>query len=222
MKRRGLGFIVGFLFCLPGCFAHLGGLVGKKDMAKVDVEGLSKRSFYVMTLMQEASISYSDAIISIEEANGKKEEAEKLKQLVAKLKAKPSKEDNKVLIQEENKAVADIEKNNDIGKINAAEGKKFMGEAIVSVGIGILLDGTAATEGAVLLKEGKSALTRVPSTTVSRVKDAFDVATLATEEIPRQAKNMKSFSGKLVDRFNEIPFLSAAEIAKKAKEVEKE
>ena len=220
MKRWALGFIVFFLFCMTGCL--LGGLVGKKDAAKVDVDELSKRSFYIMTLIREASISYSGAIISIEEANGKKEETEKLKQLVANLKANPNKENNKVLIQEENKVVADIEKNNDLGKINAAEGKKFIGEAILSFSIGILLDGTAETEGAALLNDGKFALTQSSPTTVVKVKDIVDVGTFMTEEIPRQEKNMKPFSEKLVDYFNGIPYLSAAEIAKKAKEVEKE
>lgn len=40
MKRWALGFIVFFLFCMTGCL--LGGLVGKKDAAKVDVDELSK------------------------------------------------------------------------------------------------------------------------------------------------------------------------------------
>jgi hypothetical protein len=223
--KRVLMLAVVIVFCLPGlCLAQLGGLLGKKGNPQVDVEGLSARSAVVMGLVQKANISFAEAVVAVQEAAGKKEAAEKLKQNIANLKSKPDSHNTKVLVSEVNNATADIDKNNVIAQIKADEAQKFMGNSILSVGTGILLDGVAAKNASVLLNDSQAALKQAPFTSAGKIKDVVNVAQFTTQEVPPQATSMKTFSEKLIDysKSHGIPYPSAEEIAEKAKNVEKE
>jgi len=229
MKKRVLVLAVVIIFCLPGlCLAQLGGLLGKpgkKESTKVDVDGLSARSTDVMRLVRKATISFAEAVVAVQEAAGKKESAEKLKQNIANVKkSKPDIDNMKVLGGEVNNATADLDKNKDIEKIEAGEARKFLGNSILNVGVGILLDGIASENASVLLNDSQAALKQAPLASTGKIEDVVSVAQFATREVPRQVTSMKTFSENLVKyaKSHGIPCPSAEDAAQKAKNVMKE
>ena len=228
MKKRVLVLAVIIIFCLPGlCLAQLGGLLGKpgkKESTKVNVDGLSASSAAVMALVRKANISFAEAVVAVQEAAGKKEGAEKLKQNIANVKSKPDNDNTKLLISEVNNAQADIDKNNVIAQIKADDAQKFMGNSILNVGTGILLDGIASKNASVLLNDSQAALKQAPLASTDKIKDVVSVAQFVTQEVPPQATSMKTFSEKLVDyaKSHGIPIPSTEDIAQKAKTMEKE
>ena len=225
MKKKILVLVVVVCLCLPALvWAQLGGLLGKKPEPKVDVDGLSARSVAIMGLVQKATISFAEGVVAIQEACGKKEEAEKLKQNIANLKSNPNKNTTGVLISSANEATANIEKDNSIAQINAEEARKFMALSILNVGVAVYLDGIAAKDGAVLLKDAQGAMKQVSPTLLPKVKDVVDVGQFVGQEVPPQAASMKTFSGKLIEyaKTKGIPIPSPEDIEKKAKEVGRE
>lgn len=219
--KKGLVLVLNvvILFGISGfCLAQLP--FGKKEGAKVDVEGLSARSIAVMTLVRKANISFAEGVIAIQEASGRKEQAEKLKQIIANVKSKPDQANTKVLISENNTAAKEIEENNVIAQIKGEEAQKLMGKSCLNVGVGVLLDGIAADNGAVLLNDAQAALKQVSFMSAGKVKDVVAVGQFVSQEVPPQVRSMKTFSEKLFEyaKTNGIPVPAADDLEKISKE----
>ncbi|MCX8110792.1 MAG: hypothetical protein N3D15_06045, partial [Syntrophorhabdaceae bacterium] len=77
MKKVFSLVLIGLFLILP-LIAHAQiGFGGKKDEgAKVDVEGLTKRSAKLLDNVRSATIAFAEALVPIQEAVGKKEDAE--------------------------------------------------------------------------------------------------------------------------------------------------
>jgi hypothetical protein len=217
----GLFFVLGFLWPQIG-FAQLGDFLKKKGAPKVDVDGLSSRAEAVKNLVQKATISFAEAVVDIQEASGKKEQAEKMKQNIANAKSKPGQENLKVLMRGVNEGVADIEKSNSLAQVSDADAKKVMGTSILKVGVGVVLDGTATKNASVLVKDAQEALKQAPVTSVGKIKDVIDVGQFVMQEVPPQVTSMDAFSATLIAyaKTKGAPYPSPEEIAQKAKEKE--
>ncbi len=219
----GLFFILGFICPQPG-LAQLGDFLKKRGAPKVDVEGLSSRAEAVKSLVSKATISYAEAVVDVQEASGKKEQAEKMKQNIANVKSKCTEENMKVLMTDVNNGAAEIKKTNSLAQINEAEAKKFMGSAILKVGVGGILDGIAAKNAGVLVKDAQAALKQTSITSAGKVKDVIDCGQFVMQEVPPQVTSMDAFGGELIAyaKAKGIPYPSPEEIAQKAKMLEKQ
>ena len=230
MTRGARVVTVAVLFCFLGFlwpqigFSQFRDLLKKKEAPKVDLDGLSSRAEVVKSLVQKATVSFAEAVVDIQEASGKKEQAEKMKQNIANVKSKPGQENLKVLMRSVNEGVADIEKTNSLAQINDAEAKKFMGSSILKVGVGVILDGTATKNAGVMVKDAQAALKQAPITSAGKIKDVIDVGQFVTQEVPPQVTSMDAFAGQLIvyAKAKGIPYPSPEEIAQRAKMVEKE
>jgi len=219
----GLFCLMGFLWPQIG-LAQLWDFLKKKGAPKVDVDGLSSRAEAVKTLVSKATISFAEAVVDVQEASGKKEQAEKMKQNIASVKSKPGQESLKVLMRSVNEGVADIEKTNSLAQISEADAKKFMGASILKVGVGVILDGTAAKNAGVLVKDAQEGLKQTSITSAGKIKDVIEVGQFATQEVPPQVTSMDAFGARLIDyaKAKGIPYPSPEEVSQKAKALEKE
>jgi hypothetical protein len=95
--------------------------------------------------------------------------------------------------------LSEIEKNETIAQINAEEAQKFMGQAVLGVGVGILLDGLAVQNAGPLLNEAQGALKQAPITSAGKINEVIDVGQFVTQEVPPQISTVKTFSGRLID-----------------------
>ena len=201
MKKIVVGITMVTLFCLPSMLlaAGIGGLFGKKEAPKVNVDGLTSRSTAVMSLVQKASVYFAESVVAIHEAVGNKEKAERLKQNMADFKSKPGQQTQKTLMTNVGTDLSEIEKNETIAQINAEEAQKFMGQAVLGVGVGILLDGLAVQNAGPLLNEAQGALKQAPITSAGKINEVIDVGQFVTQEVPPQISTVKTFSGRLID-----------------------
>jgi len=230
MTRGMRAVTVAVLFCFLGFlwpqigFSQFRDLLKKKEGPKVDLEGLSSRAEAVKSLVSKATISYAEAVVDIQEASGKKEQAEKIKQNIANVKSKYTDENMRVLMKDVNNGAAEIKKTNSLAQINEAEAKKFMGSAILKVGVGSILDGMATKNASVLVKDAQAALKQTSISSAGKVKDVIDCGQFVMQEVPPQVTSMDAFGGELIDysKAKGIPYPSPEEIAQKAKMVEKE
>ena len=219
----GLFFVLGFFWPQVGS-AQFRDFLKKKEGPKVDVDGLSSRAEAVKKQVEKASISFAEAVMNIQEASGKKEQAQKMKQNIANVKAKPGQENLKVLMRSVNEGAADIEKTNSLAQISDADAKKIMGTSILKVGVGGVLDGNAAKMAPPLVKDAQEALKQAPVTSAGKIKDVIDVGQFVSQEVPPQVVSMDAFGATLINyaKTKGIPYPSPEEIAQKAKMVEKE
>ncbi len=219
----GLFFVLGLLWPQVG-FSQFRDFLKKQEGPKVDLDGLSSRAEAVKKLVQKATISYAEAVVDVQEASGKKEQAEKLKRNIANVKAKGTHDNLKVLMTDVNNSAAEIKKTNSLAQINEAEAKKFMGSAVLKVGVGSILDGIAAKNAGVLVKDGQAALKQTSIASAGKLKDVIDVGQFVSEEVPPQVTSMDAFGGELIEyaKAKGIPYPSPEEIAQKAKMLEKE
>ncbi|HOV91160.1 MAG TPA: hypothetical protein PKW07_10690 [Syntrophorhabdaceae bacterium] len=228
MKRIGIISLAMLLVIFVASAAMAQGFgFGKKkeDTAKVDVDGLSKQALSLITKVQLANITFGEGIVSIQEAVGKKEEAERLRQLIANAKEKKGdKNVTKELVAEVNNATASLS-NVELGtQINKEQAQKFLWTSVTNIGIGVILDGLAAKDASDLLKEAQGALKQVSFTSAGKVKDVIDVSQFIVKEIPPQASSLQKYSSKLIDymKTNGIPTPSPESIKKAANEKLKE
>lgn len=227
MKRIGIGSLTILLVIFMVSSAMAFDLPGmKKDnKAKVDVDGLSKRSDSLMNKVRLATISFAEGIVLVQIAVGQKEEAEKLQQAINT--AKEKKEDQnatKALVGEVNNATASLSKINLNSQLSKEKAQESLGTSILKIGIGVIIDGFAVKDASALLQESQAAVKQVSFTAVGKVKDVINVTQFVAQEIPTQASSLQQYSGKLIDyaKANGIPTPSKEDIQKKVTEINPE
>ena len=226
MKKIGLCSLALMLVIFTGSSVMAAGLFGGGGGA--DVDALSRRSASLMRNVNMATISIAEALISVELAAGHKEQAEKLQQA---LKNAQEKKDDpnaiKGLVAANNLAAEDLNKIDLQSSINKEAAKENLGNAVLKIGIGLILDGLAAKDAVSLVNDAKSALATLSPTSfsaVGKVKDIIGVAGFASDVLPGQIDNVGKVSKKLVDyaSANGIPTPSAEDIKAKADSMMKE
>ncbi len=195
----------------------------KSSGVKVDADALSSRSTAVMKNVRIGTIAFAESLVNIEIALGHKEQAEKLQQAINNVNEK--KDDPavmKVLVEENNKAADELAKVDLKSNIDKEKAKSNLATSILKIGVGVIFDGIAVKDAAVLLKDSKDAVKSVSFTAVGKVKDVISTTTFVGTEIPPQISNLQKISGKLIDyaQTNGIPTPSKEDIAKKVKELE--
>ncbi|MDI9571427.1 MAG: hypothetical protein QM278_12070 [Pseudomonadota bacterium] len=199
-KMRVVGFVVLTVFLLAASASAFSPFGAKKDEGKkVDVDGLSKRSVVIINNVQAATISFLEGIVLVQEAVGQETAAEQLKQTIANAKEKKGDQNaTKALVSESNKALASLKDIDLAAKMNKEKAKESLGNSILKVGVGVILDGIAAKNASELLTESQAALKQVSFTSAGKVKDVIGVAKFVAQEIPPQANSMQQFSAKLI------------------------
>jgi hypothetical protein len=221
MRRTGIiGLAILLIIFMVSSASAFGPFGGKKDEGKKpDVDGLSKRSATLLNNVQSATISFAEDLVLVQIAVGQKAEAEKLQQSIANAKEKKGdKNATKALVGEVNNATASLNKVELQSQMSKEKAKDSLGNSILKIGVGVILDGIAAKNAADLLQEAQAALKQVSWSALGKVKDIIDVAQFVTQEIPPQADNLQKYSGKLVDyaATNGIPTPSTESIKKQA------
>lgn len=209
-------------FCLAGMFDVLG---KKDDSGKVDVKALSQRSADVVGKTQKASISFAEAVVNVQYAVGKKEDAEKLKTTIENAKAKKDDPNaTKVLVSEVNNAVTEVNKIDMQAQMDKSKASGFLTDSILNVGAGMLLDTQAADSASTLLKDSQEALKKVSFMAASKVKDIINTSQFIVKEVPPQVSSMQTFSNKLIvyANTNGIPVPTKESMEKKMLAMEKE
>lgn len=217
---RIVGLAILLIIFVVSTVAAQGLFGGKKDdKAKVDVEGLSKRSASLLNNVQSATISFAEGIVLVQIAVGQKAEAEKLQQSIANAKEKKGdKNATKALVGEVNNATASLNKVELASQMSKEKAQESLGSSILKIGIGVILDGFAAKNASDLLQESQAALKQVSWGAAGKVKEVIDVAQFVVQEIPPQANNLQQYSGKLIDygKTNGISMPSQESIKKQA------
>ncbi|MEI7637454.1 MAG: hypothetical protein WCJ37_09125 [Syntrophus sp. (in: bacteria)] len=217
---RIVGLAILLIIFVVSTVAAQGLFGGKKDdKAKVDVDGLSKRSASLLNNVQSATISFAEGIVLVQIAVGQKAEAEKLQQSIANAKAKKGdKNATKALVGEVNNATASLNKVELASQMSKEKAQESLGSSILKIGIGVILDGFAAKNASDLLQESQAALKQVSWGAAGKVKEVIDVAQFVVQEIPPQANNLQQYSGKLIDygKTNGISMPSQESIKKQA------
>jgi len=192
----------------------------KKDEGKkVDVDGLTKRSATLVNNVQTATISFAEGIVLVQEAVGQEAAAEQLKQSIANAKEKKGDQNaTKALVSEVNNASGSLNKINFAAKMNKEKAKESLGNSILKIGVGVILDGIAAKNASDLLNESQAALKQVSFTSAGTVKDVINVSKFIAQEIPPQANSMQKFSANLIEyaKTNGIPTPSNEAVKKEA------
>ncbi len=198
---RIVGLAILLIIFVVSTVAAQGFFGGKKDdKAKVDVDGLSKRSASLLNNVQSATISFAEGIVLVQIAVGQKAEAEKLQQSIVNAKAKKGdKNATKALVGEVNNATASLNKVELASQMSKEKAQESLGSSILKIGIGVILDGFAAKNASDLLQESQAALKQVSWGAAGKVKEVIDVAQFVVQEIPPQANNLQQYSGKLID-----------------------
>lgn len=215
--------LIGFFLILPLVAHAQFGFGGKKDEgAKVDVEGLSIRSAKLLNNVRSATIAFAEALVPIQEAVGKKEDAEKLRQAIKNAKDDKSQDSVKTLVGSTNDATNALNTMDLNSSLNKEKAKEFLTQSILNMGAGIILDGIAAKNASDLLKEAQDALKKASITQAGKVKEVINIAQFVVKEIPPQANSVKTFSDKLIKyaTTNGIPTPSQEDLQKKAKDME--
>ena len=217
---RIVGLAILLIIFVVSTVAAQGLFGGKKDdKAKVDVDGLSKRSASLLNNVQSATISFAEGIVLVQIAVGQKAEAEKLQQSITNAKAKKGdKNATKALVGEVNNATASLNKVELASQMSKEKAQESLGSSILKIGIGVILDGFAAKNASDLLQESQAALKQVSWGAAGKVKEVIDVAQFVVQEIPPQANNLQQYSGKLIDygKTNGISMPSQESIKKQA------
>ncbi len=221
MKRSGIVglavLLVIFMFSSAWAFGPFGGK--KDDGKKPDVDGLSKRSAALLKNVQSATISFAEGLVLVQIAVGQKAEAEKLQQSIRNAKEKKGdKNAIKALVGDVNNATASLNNVDLASQMSKEMVKDTLGNSIMKIGVGVILDGIAAKNATDLLQEAQAALKQVSLGATGTVKEIIDVAQFVAQEIPPQANNLQQYSKKLVDyaTTNGIPTPSAESIKKQA------
>jgi len=192
----------------------------KKDEGKkVDVDGLTKRSATLVNNVQTATISFAEGIVLVQEAVGQEAAAEQLKQSIANAKEKKGDQNaTKALVSEVNNASGSLNKINFAAEMNKEKAKESLGNSILKIGVGVILDGIAAKNASDLLNESQAALKQVSFTSAGTVKDVINVSKFIAQEIPPQANSMQKFSANLIEyaKTNGIPTPSNEAVKKEA------
>ena len=201
MKRIGISsaiLLVIFVVSSAMAFDLLPGK-NKADKANVDVNSLSTRSASLLSRVQAATASFGEGIVLVMQAVGKKEDAEKLQQSINNMKEnKGDINATKDCTGKVNNAVAEMKDIDLASQMNKEQAQAHLGDSILKIGIGGILDGYAVKDASVLLQESQAALKQVSWTTVGKVKSVINVAQFVVQEIPPQANNLNQYSGKLV------------------------
>ncbi|HRT82857.1 MAG TPA: hypothetical protein P5127_06820, partial [Oscillospiraceae bacterium] len=158
-------------------------------------------------------------LVLVQQAVGKKAEAEKLQQSIANAKEKKGdKNAIKALVGEVNNATASLNKVELASQLSKEDAQKYLGNSVLKLGVGVVLDGIAAKNATDLLKDAQAALKQVSWAAAGRVKEVIDVAQFVTQEIPPQANNIQGYMNKLVDyaKTNGIPTPSQESFKKQA------
>jgi len=197
------------------------GLFGgkKDDKAKVDVEGLSKRSASLVVRVQTATASFADGIIIVLKAVGKKEKAEKLQKSLDNMKEKKGDVNaTKACNGDLNNALAEMKDIDLASQMNKEEAQAHLGDSILKIGVGVILDGSAVKDASILLQESQAALKQVSWGAAGKVKEVINVAQFVTQEIPPQANSLQQYSDKLIKyaKTNSITVPSPENIKKTA------
>ncbi|HOT98993.1 MAG TPA: hypothetical protein PKZ83_17870 [bacterium] len=221
MRRTGIvGLAILLIISMISSVSAFGPFGGKNDDGKKpDVDGLTKRSATLLNNVQSATISFAEGIVLVQMACGQKSEAEKLQQSIANAKEKKGdKNATKALVGDVNNAAASLNKVELAAQMNKEKAKDSLGNSILKIGVGVILDGIAAKNATTLLQEAQAALKQVSWGAAGKVKEIIDVAQFVTQEIPPQANNLQQYSGKLVDyaTTNGIPTPSTEAIKKQA------
>lgn len=224
-----------FLFLIPGC-ANLPQLTNQsstgKSNEKVDIDAIILREGKIIILVQRATVHFLKSYSKIYEALGKKEQAEKFMAMANELEASKKdtdkiKEFNGVInnASDELKKI-DLEKN-----LNQELARKYLGESVLNLGVGIFLDGIAVPDAAALLKDAKDAMAKAkanPMTygpgAVTKLGGVITVATFISSDIPTQVNSVSEVSKKLYEyaKLKGIPVPTQEEINKKAQDLQKE
>ncbi|HNZ32525.1 MAG TPA: hypothetical protein PKJ25_10545 [Smithellaceae bacterium] len=215
---RIVGLVVLMVFFMVASALAFNPFGAKKDEGKkVDVDGLSKRSATLVNNVQTATISFAEGIVFVQEAVGQEAAAEQLKQSIANAKEKKGDQNaTKALVSSVNKAAGSLNQIDFAAKMNKEKAKESLGNSILKIGAGVILDGIAAKNASDLLQESQAALKQVSFTSAGKVKDVIDVAKFVAQEIPPQASSMQQFSAKLIEyaKTNGIPTPSPEAIKK--------
>lgn len=222
------------LLFLVGCSSipQLPGAASKSDGGKVDLEVLATREGRIIVAVKLATVSFLESYAHIYEAVGKKEEAEKLSAMAKELKASPNdKEKIKEgvgVVNNANKELKDIDLNK---ALNEELAKKYLGESILNLGAGIVLDGIAVPDAASLLKDAKDAMVKVKASpmtygpgALAKLGDIVAIATFISSDVATQLDSVAGVSKKIYEyaTLKGIPVPTQEEINKKAKALEKE
>ncbi|HOT43133.1 MAG TPA: hypothetical protein PLL96_10350 [Syntrophorhabdaceae bacterium] len=223
MKKVFYLLLIGLFLVLPLIAQAQFGFGGKKggEEAKVDVEGLSKRSAKLLDNVRSATISFAQALVPIAQAVGHKEMAEKLEQSIKNAKDDKSQDSVKNLVGVTNDATNSLNKIDLNSALNKEKAKEFLNESLLHMGAGVIMDGIAAKNASDLLKEAQDALKKASITQAGKVKEVISVSQFVVKEIPPQASSVKNFSDNLIKyaTTNGIPTPSKEDIEKKAKDM---
>lgn len=217
-KMRIVGLVVLMVFLLAASASAFGPFGAKKDEGKkVDVDGLSKRSATLVNNVQTATISFAEGIVFVQEAVGQEAAAEQLKQSIANAKEKKGDQNaTKALVSNVNNASGSLNQIDFASKMNKEKAKESLGNSILKIGAGVILDGIAAKNASDLLQESQAVFKQVSFTSAGTIKDVIDVTKFVAQEIPPQASSMQQFSAKLIEyaKTNGIPTPSPEAIKK--------
>jgi len=222
MRRTGIiGLSILLIVLMVSSASALGPFGGAKkdDDKKPDVDALTKRSATALNNVRAATISFAEGLVLVQQAVGKKAEAEKLQQSIANAKEKKGdKNAIKALVGEVNNATASLNKVELASQLSKEDAQKYLGNSVLKLGVGVVLDGIAAKNATDLLKDAQAALKQVSWAAAGRVKEVIDVAQFVTQEIPPQANNIQGYMNKLVDyaKTNGIPTPSQESFKKQA------
>lgn len=223
MKKVFCLVLIGLFLIFPLVAQAQFGFGGKKDSgAKVDVEGLSKKSAKLLANVRSATIAFAEALVPIQEAVGKKEDAEKLRQAIKNAKDDKTQDSVKTLVGSTNEATNALNTIDLNASLNKEKAKEFLTQSLLSMGSGVILDGIAAKNASDLLNEAQTALKSASFTQAGKVKEVINVSQFVVKEIPPQANNVKTFSDKLIKyaTTNGIPTPTQEDLQKKAKDME--
>jgi len=193
----------------------------KKEAAApaVDLNAMSANGAALIKLLGSATIAFSEAAITMLNAVGNKELAEKLKASLAELKKKPNDQEAiKKFVETDAKKAAE-----ELNKINLASGTKLslatdeLVNAFGKLYAAGLLDVKAIEQAGKLVQEAQNVLGAVQKdpmkygfSAVGTVNSLISSGKFIVDNVPEQGKNIQSFVDRLIKYFqaNKIPMPS--------------
>jgi len=217
-----------------GPFDFINQLQKKEEtsLPAVDLEGMSANGVALVLLVGRATISFSEAAVSMLSAAGNKESAEKLRASLEEIKKKPNDpEAIKKFVETDAKKAT-----NELNKIKFESGNKLdlsaedLVKAFMQISVAGLLDVKAVEQSGVLIQDAQNVLGLVQKDplrygfgAIGTVNSVIGSGKFIADNVPEQGKNIQSFADRLGKylQANKIPLPSLEKLQKAATEMEK-
>ena len=196
------------------------GGIGGDSGAKVDVGALTARECVLKARVNKATVSLANGLVSVQKACGKATDAAKLEAALAEVQKDPNDiEKTKDLCAKVNNA-SDAMKAVDLNAaMNKDEARKHLGESLLHLGAGTLLEAQASTDAAGLVKDITSSVKTVQSSPMTyglsaakNLLSGLSTAKFVAETVPSQLSSIGELTSGLVKYAQtnkiEIPSLS--------------